>query len=346
MLGTPVQSTTKDFIEAQQRILRRAYLRTNLVNADAQIMRRIMLLKYIDGVVEPSLRKQPAARDGNGEESDEDDGHLVVAALQSDKHTQAYLQGSVKAIPGVNTVYAPPDSAEQVAWNGSIVSAMKACATFLIRAKDSRLPKAHVAHVKRIHPRSSVFVCRRGLCARSVPAYSDQCVAGVAGATSEHAIFSVYEQIQVPVAGGVAAAQPLFRIETVESERFRFIVDGWFSYDIRELSAAYPNIEPPAKPLSKTDLNGVSCIDLCIGRWLEVLPTVTGSGIEDRESAAAIFQRVKPQDTLQILEIGELCQPLWAFPWFGDYATSREFFSRSDYTKWDAEQWLIASKLY
>lgn len=117
-LGTPVQWTTKDFIEAMQRILRAAYLRTNLNEVEPQIMGQLMPLKYVDTVIEPSLRE----RSGEHGDSDEDDDRPPrVAALQNDRATQAYLRGAtVKAVPGFNTVFGDPADHAEDSWNAGM----------------------------------------------------------------------------------------------------------------------------------------------------------------------------------------------------------------------------------
>ena len=77
-----------------------------------------------------------------------------------------------------------------------------------------------------------------------------------------------------------------------------------------------------------------------------------GSGIAGRDSASTgiVLQRVKPVGADggkdEILEIGELCQTLRAFPWLRDFNTAKEFFSHSSYNMWDAEEWLVCSNLY
>ena len=191
-----------------QRVLRAAYLRTNLNVVEPQIMRRMMLLKYIDTVVEPSLREEER---GDDDDEDDDARAPLVAALQRDRRDQAYLQGAmVKAVPGVNTLFDDPDTVEKSAWNTAMRSAFRARATALM---NPRLPVGHVMQKCRIRPRNSCFISRTGLCARSVPAYPLQCIQGVDGATGEHAIFSEYEQAAAGAAG--VAAQG-----TVESERY------------------------------------------------------------------------------------------------------------------------------
>jgi hypothetical protein len=64
-----------------------------------------------------------------------------------------------------------------------------------------------------------------------------------------------------------------------------------------------------------------------------------------RECAAAVFQRVKPFAKRVIVDVAQLCQPLWAFPWLNDYDTAKEFF-RGKVNKWDADQWLVCDQLF
>jgi hypothetical protein len=330
-LGTPVHWTTKDFIEMLMHYLRAAYLRTNKVNPEEQIMTRIGLVRYVETVVEPTLR---------GSDDDPDDD--VAAALKQNRRTEAYLRGTtVRAVAGCNKLFSAPSDAAQAAFNGDYTRAMKACAGFL---KSPKLPTGHDVANSRIHPRNSCFVSRRGIVARSVPAYPGRCSeTGIA----EHAIFSVYEQ-PAEAAAGVAAAAAAPASQSVESADHRFIVDAWISYDVRGLSAASPNAPLPDEALTLAQMNGDDCIDFAIGRWLAVVPSVTGSGYPERDEAGAILQRVKPVGAgkLQILELKELCQPLWTFPWLKNFDTAKAFFASGRSTKWDADQWLVCPKLY
>ena len=60
----------------------------------------------------------------------------------------------------------------------------------------------------------------------------------------------------------------------------------------------------------------MTVIDLAVGRWLVVQPTITASGDSDRESSASyVFQLVKPSAKTLIMDVAELCQPLWAIPY-------------------------------
>lgn len=89
-------------------------------------------------------------------------------------------------------------------------------------------------------------------------------------------------------------------------------------------------------------------VDLAVGRWVKVFSTVVPD-IAGREDAKAIFQRVAPVGNLTILDAGSLCKPLWAaqwaFPVLGNTSAAQAFF-RENVNKWDAEQWLVCSKLY
>jgi hypothetical protein len=340
-LGTPVNWTTKDFIEALQKVVKAAYRCTNLVGYELQIMRQLSLDKYIDTVVSPSLAKP----------DDADADRRVAPALQRDRATQAYLRGAtVKAVPGVNTLFPAPRCPAEFAWNADVDTAMRKCARLL---ENPRLPPNHCILSPRIIPRNACFVCRKGKVAHSVSAHPEQCVRDVKGATAEHAIFSVFEEVGVAAnaGGGAAAAAAAPAVRVAESKTGRFIVDAWFSYDVRGLSSVNPNAPPPAKRPTAKELDE-DCIDLCFCRWLSVQPSVTGSGIAARDEADAVLQRLKRAPgaggKLAILEVGTLCQPLWAFPWLGNYESARAqaAFSRSSFSKWDAEQWLVAKKLY
>ena len=194
-LGTPVHWTTKDFIEAMQRILRAAYLRTNLNAAEPQIMRRMQLVKYVDTIIEPSLCEPPLP----GDAADDRDVR-VVAALQRDRRTQAYLQGStVLSVAGVNATFDAPTSALESTWNANMRSAMRACALLL---GLPQFPAGHIPLRLRFNARNSCFVSRLGRCARSVPAYPIECVPDADDCAAEHAVFSVYEY---PQQAGAAA---------------------------------------------------------------------------------------------------------------------------------------------
>ena len=100
--------------------------------------------------------------------------------------------------------------------------------------------------------------------------------------------------------------------------------------------------------LTVAELNDASfAVDLAVGRHLRLLPTVTDAGAESvREKwAKIVFQRVKPQGALVVLDIAFLCQPLWSFPVLGNVNDAKSFF-RALSSKWDAEQWLVLPKLF
>ena len=89
-------------------------------------------------------------------------------------------------------------------------------------------------------------------------------------------------------------------------------------------------------------------IDLAVGRWLSKQSTVA-NGNADRENAAkhAAFERVKPAPGSKcvIVDLADLCQPLWAMPVLGPVAIAREFFCTNT-SKWSANQWLVCAMLY
>ena len=88
-------------------------------------------------------------------------------------------------------------------------------------------------------------------------------------------------------------------------------------------------------------------VDLALGRYLAVQATVTTAGAASvrEEWAKKVFQRVKPKAALVALDMGFLCQPLFAFPVLGNVQDAKAFF-RAQLSKWDAEQWLVLSKLF
>jgi len=311
-LGTPVHWSTMHFIEALQRILKAAWRRTNGVEPALQVMERIDLGRYICGVLLPSI----------GLDSD------PIAALAEDRQTEAYLLGSLDAIPGVNALYdgGADLTASRAAWDQRLRSALH---RYIVEWKPDCLPMGHKLTAGRMNARGRVLLSRKGICAVRVPVlpkpFTDD-------GGAELAIFSMFEA------------------EGVESKVDRFLVDFFISYDIRGLSAEAPNAPVPAKPLSSSELNDLSfAVDLAFGRRLEVQQAVAApSGSEDalrREFAQAVFQRVKPAAACCVVDVAQLCQPLWAFPWVRDVAGAKVLF-RTKTNKWDAEQWLVASKLY
>jgi hypothetical protein len=68
--------------------------------------------------------------------------------------------------------------------------------------------------------------------------------------------------------------------------RMRFLVDYWVSYNATGLTAADANASS-ARRLTQRELNRcetsdgspLTVIDLAVGRWLVVQPTVTASGV-------------------------------------------------------------------
>ena len=147
------------------------------------------------------------------------------------------------------------------------------------------------------------------------------------------------------VAGGVAAGAAQAKAPNVQSSKKRFIVDWWFSYDITGLSAG-SNAAPTKRLTLKDQNNPDIAVDLVVGRRLVLQPTITASGVESRETAADyVFQRVKPAPKLYILDLADLCQPLWAIPFLHNVATAKAFFAADD-SKWSADQWLVVKKLY
>ena len=89
-------------------------------------------------------------------------------------------------------------------------------------------------------------------------------------------------------------------------------------------------------------------IDIAVGRDLELQPSITASGNADRERVAAyVFQRVaaKASAKRKVLEVSQLCQPLWAIPFLLNVSSAREFFGENE-SKWAARQWLVVKKLY
>jgi len=57
------------------------------------------------------------------------------------------------------------------------------------------------------------------------------------------------------------------------------------------------------------------------------------------------FNGVKPKDALVALGMSFLCQPLFAFPVLGNVQDAKAFF-RAQFSKWDAEQWLVLSQVF
>jgi hypothetical protein len=205
------------------------------------------------------------------------------------------------------------------------------------------IPLAHIFVPARIIPRARGMFSRKGICAVRVPVRPKE-FTDDGGA--ERAIFSMFE----PKSDDSAGADAVALSDVVESRNDRFLVEYYFSYDIRGLTDADPNAAAPPKSLSSSELNDAAfAIDFAAGRRLQIQPTVAASSGDaasaaPREFAQAVYQRVKPVDARVIVEVGQLCQPLWAFPWLRDVATAKKMF-RTKINKWDAEQWLVASTI-
>ena len=326
--GSPVHWSTMHFIEALQRILKAAWKRTNGVQPSKQLMQRIDLGRYIIGILLPSIGL----------------AHDPIAALSMDRPTGAYLLGFPGSIEGGNTLHSAPKedlNPTEKAWNRSLLRAMT---SYITEWAPECLPKGHVMSWRRITPRGRLFCSRQHLCAVRVPALPAE-LTDDGGA--ERAIFSMFEADAV-VPAGVAGPAPKRRQR--ESTKDRFIVDFFMSYDIRGLSADTPNAPAPADALSTAQVNDIKfAIDFAVGRRLEVMPMVAaGSAAASalRDCAGAILQRVKPKGEKHVIvEVGQLCQPLWAFPWLNSFAEAKDFFKHK-VNKWDADQWLVCSYLY
>jgi hypothetical protein len=270
-----------------------------LIRVLQQILRRLSGLRYIHCVLLPEL----GLADG------------PVAALLEDRPTQAFLRGSVVAVPGVNTVYRAPTTAEQVAWNTRVRSSLRA---------TGLVPAGHLLDQDRVYPRGSGFFSREGIAAVGVSVVPFACSDT---GESQHAIFSKFEAADV------------------ESRTERFFVDAWFSYDITGLTVDDPNA-PVGRRLTVTEQNDAKyAVDLALGRVANVVADPVAPG-HDCEYARMIFQRVALAAQPTILEIGFLCQPLLAYPFLGDVARAKAFFRRHNADKWDATRWLVASKLF
>ena len=286
ILGAPVQHSTMHFIEAMQRMLKAAWRFTSKrADVGLQVMQRISVLRWIHSRLRPST----------GTEVD------AVGALHDDKVTQAYLTGTLIPKAGVNTTFSEPENGLQQSWNGSLSKALR-------DLNHPDIPLGHAWHADRAYPRRAGTFVRSGIAAVSVAALPVGCSENCMG-NPVNAIFSVFEG---------AAAAPGAVAPVRESSMLRFIVDFWISYNITGLTAVDQN--PPPDRLSARQLNkddeDVTVIDLAVGRWLVVQPTITASGDSHRESAASyVFQRVKPSAKTVIMDVAELCQPLWAIPY-------------------------------
>ena len=45
------------------------------------------------------------------------------------------------------------------------------------------------------------------------------------------------------------------------------------------------------------------------------------------------------------VDLGQLCQPLWTFPYLRDFEGAKGFLKRQA-SKWDADQWLVCSQIF
>jgi hypothetical protein len=321
-LGTPIHWSTMYFIEPLQRLVKSAYRHSSRFNADGQIMKRLVALGQIEQWIQSML------------------GGASDRRRKRDEPYQAYLRGSLEAIPGVNTIYAVPHTDDAFAWNADMQRAIMA---------SGELPKGHIVTQRRIFVRREGTFIREGQCDVTVRAGPQ-----IGGGPAERAIFSRFAAREAPpvvAAGGDAGpdgvgAPP--EVQHCESMTDRFVVDWWISYDIRGLSTEHPNGSAELPKLTSAQVNDAACaIDLAIGRKLQLAGTVTGTGRTLRESyAKAIFQRVKPTGKITAIGVGALCQPLWAFPALGDFRAAKAFFRGTMSSKWDASQWLILPKLY
>jgi hypothetical protein len=319
-LGTPVHWSTMYFIEPMQRLVKAAHGRSSKFNPDGQILRRLTVLGHVRKWLTPLL------------------GDAHDRRRKRDEPIQAFLRGTLKSVPGVNTVYEAPVNAEQLAWNTAIQQAV---------INSGVVPKGHIVTHDRIFVRREGTFIREGLCdttVRATPRIPQMCDA------TERAIFSLYDagvgpEAVAPAGGGVAA-DPVVVQPNVESTEDRFIVDWWISYDIRGLSPESPNAGHGLPKLTTAQVNDAAyAVDLAVGHNLQTMPTVTNrSGLRE-QYAKVIFKRVKQQKKLVVRDIGYLCQPLWSFPVLGTVTDAQQFF-RAQSSKWDATQWLILPKLY
>ena len=116
------------------------------------------------------------------------------------------------------------------------------------------------------------------------------------------------------------------------------------SYDVTGLSAATPNVPPVGPRLTPAEQNSSRAVDLAIGRRAIVQPTVSAPAL-GRSAAERVFKRVKLAAKREFVDVGDLCQPCYSFPYLGSVDTAKRFF-KSEGSKWDAEQWLVCPKLY
>ena len=139
--------------------------------------------------------------------------------------------------------------------------------------------------------------------------------------------------------------------EYKESPKDRFLVDFYFSYDIRGLTAAEPNAAVPAKRLTSKECGDSKyALDFAVGRRLKLVdgvsaPSGSAASVASREGVAkAVFERLQPTDACVVVDIAQLCQPLMTFPWIGSVAKAKDFFKHK-VNKWEASEWLVCPKL-
>ena len=107
-----------------------------------------------------------------------------------------------------------------------------------------------------------------------------------------------------------------------------------------------PNAQPSVLTQAELNKKADTVIDLAVGYWLTINPNVS-TGDANREVARYVLKRVSvgAAARLAILDLGELCQPLWAFPVVGKVADATTFFHTKE-TKWSAREWLVCNELY
>lgn len=206
------------------------------------------------------------------------------------------------------------------------------------------LPLTHNIDWRRVYPRRFGFFSRKGICAVSVPAFPQGALDDLEGA---HAVFSMFSDDAVP--GGVAAAQQAAAAAedqpTAVSSKEYFFVEGWLSYDITGLSDATPNEAPAGPRLSPSEQNSrYRAVDLAVGRRGVVQDYISPPALM-RGVAQRVFQRVKLLTKVEIVDVASLCQPCHVFPYLKTVEDAKMFF-RKHGSKWDAEQWLVCTKLY
>lgn len=331
-LGAPSHYSTMYYIEAMQRLLKAAWRFTSRrSDAAAQVLQRIGVLRWIHTrlLLSTGADAEP------------------IAALLEDRATQAYLTGWLEPKAGVNALFSDPQNPSETSWNA-------ACTKALRELGHPDIPPLHKAHPDRWHPRRGGTFVRKGIVAVSVPALPAHCTENVAG-TPICAIFSGFEAEPLP-GGAAAGVAPAPAVDAVrESSTMRFLIDYWVSYNATGLTDADANAIP-ARRLTQKELNqsvasdgsNLAVIDLAVGRWLSVQPTITATGDTTREKFASyVFQRVavKPAGKCAIVDLAGLCQTLWAFPFLGDVDNAETFFNTEE-SKWSSRQWLICKKLF